>query len=202
MKTDDDMYINLPQLYELVSTNTIPHLLKGALICGAKPIRDPHNKWHSPRYMYQDPIYPEYVSGTGYVMASSTALILFKMALTVPAFHLEDVYITGILPAKLSEFSAASQPLPHSAGSVVIQPKDDYRFSFFQAKSDPCVYHQIISSHHLSMKEIRDMYQKLLKVKLKPESCPKMKPKQLRLYSPGKCINAKLKLRKLKQGQH
>ena len=194
MKTDDDMYINIKELYNLVAANKDPHLLTGALICGAKPLRDPHNKWHSPYYMYQETVYPPYVSGTGYVMSSSTALILFKMALTVPAFHLEDVYITGILPTKVSEFAATRLDLLPATGSnkIVIKPKDDYRFSFFLAKNDACIYNKIISSHHLTMNEVRTMYQKVLNVRSKPEDCPKLKPKQLRPYSPGKCTKSKL----------
>ena len=35
------------------------------MICGAKPIRDPHNKWYSPQYMFQGKVYPMYLSGTG-----------------------------------------------------------------------------------------------------------------------------------------
>ena len=209
MKTDDDMYINIKNLYEFVAKNTIPHMLAGALICGAKPIRDPHNKWHAPKYMFQDKVYPDYVSGTGYVMSNSAAKILFQMALTVPAFHLEDVYITGILPSKVATLTAKELSIPQSTPSssnsnfmklissnsknlaqpVVIRPKDDYRFSFFTAKSDPCVYHKIISSHHLSMQQIRTMYGKVLKVRLKPEECPKLKQKELRPYSPGRCMN-------------
>ena len=61
MKTDDDMYINVKELYKLVATNNVPHLLTGALICGAKPIRETHNKWHAPYYMYQGLVYPPYV---------------------------------------------------------------------------------------------------------------------------------------------
>ena len=216
MKTDDDMYINIQQLYELVARNTVPHLLTGALICGAKPIRDPHNKWHAPHYMFQGHVYPDYVSGTGYLMSYSTAMILFKMSLTVPAFHLEDVYITGILPSKLSELAAkeARNKDPNKSSSktssslspsdpkdlVVVKPKDDYRFSFFPAKDDPCVYHKIISSHHISMKQIRTMYAKVLKVRLKPKECPVLKPKQLRPYSPGRCMST-LKLKQLKKLQ-
>ena len=218
MKTDDDMYINIKNLYELVARNTIPHMLTGALICGAKPIRDPHNKWHSPKYMFQDHIYPDYVSGTGYVMSYSAAKILFQMALAVPAFHLEDVYITGILPSKVATLAEKQMSILHSSTSsfnqsfthtlssnskgpirpVVIKPKDDYRFSFLRAKSDPCVYHQIISSHHLSMKQIREMYGKVLKVRLKPQECPKLKVKEIRPYTPGRCMN---KWRKRFSGQ-
>jgi hypothetical protein len=39
MKTDDDMYINLPKLYELVQANKKPNLLLGSLICNAVPIK-------------------------------------------------------------------------------------------------------------------------------------------------------------------
>jgi hypothetical protein len=39
MKTDDDMYINLPKLYELVRANKRPDLLLGTLICNAVPIK-------------------------------------------------------------------------------------------------------------------------------------------------------------------
>ena len=207
MKTDDDMYINIKNLYSLVSRNTVPNYLVGAEICGAKPIRDPHNKWHSPQYMFSGHVYPDYVSGTGYVMSYSSAVILYKMSLMVPAFHLEDVYITGILPAKVAELAAKQVKLLRASNAtktksslvsidsdknihpVVLKPQDDYRFSFFLAKDDPCVYHQIISSHHLSMKHIRAMHEKLTKVRLKPDQCKKLKPKELRPYTPGKCFN-------------
>ena len=39
MKTDDDMYINLVKLYELVRANKKPQLLMGSLICNAIPIK-------------------------------------------------------------------------------------------------------------------------------------------------------------------
>ena len=52
LKTDDDVYINMNNLYKLVKMNKIPNLLMGTLICGAVPIRDPYNKWYSPHYMY------------------------------------------------------------------------------------------------------------------------------------------------------
>ena len=39
MKADDDMYINLVKLYELVQANKKPQLLMGSLICNAIPIK-------------------------------------------------------------------------------------------------------------------------------------------------------------------
>ena len=64
MKTDDDMYINLVKLYELVRANKKPQLLMGSLICNAIPIKDPYNKWYVPNYMFSARRYPNYLSGT------------------------------------------------------------------------------------------------------------------------------------------
>jgi beta-1,3-galactosyltransferase 1 len=49
--------------------NKKPNLLMGSLICGAVPIRDPHNKWYCPDYMFSRKIYPNYLSGTAYLMS-------------------------------------------------------------------------------------------------------------------------------------
>ena len=65
MKTDDDMYINLVKLYEIVQTNQKRNLLVGSLICDAVPIKDPDNKWFVPSYMFSEKKYPNYLSGEG-----------------------------------------------------------------------------------------------------------------------------------------
>ena len=206
MKTDDDMYINIAQLHDLVSRNRITYLLTGALICGAKPRRDPNDKYYSSYSMYPGEVYPEYVSGTGYLMSNSTASIIFKMALSVPVFHMEDVYITGILPSKVTEIAKNKDTklVNNSAenGSSLwpeqpyvdiqpplIRPTDDYRFSLYPAKYDPCVYNQIISSHHISEDQIRKLYADILSIRLKPQQCSKLTPAQLRPYSPSGCSN-------------
>lgn len=46
MKTDDDMFINIPKLLETLNARPKSNgTLIGCLICGAKPISDPKNKW-------------------------------------------------------------------------------------------------------------------------------------------------------------
>ena len=46
MKTDDDMFINIPKLIELLNARPKRNeTLIGCLICNAKPISDPKNKW-------------------------------------------------------------------------------------------------------------------------------------------------------------
>ncbi len=66
--------------------NKKPNLLVGSLICGAVPIRDPHNKWYCPDYMFSRKVYPNYLSGTAYLMSRSAALTLFEAAAQVPIF--------------------------------------------------------------------------------------------------------------------
>lgn len=48
MKTDDDMFVNIPLLLQTLHSRTQPETLLGSLICNAKPILDPKNKWYSP----------------------------------------------------------------------------------------------------------------------------------------------------------
>lgn len=45
--------------------------------------------------MYKERVYPNYLSGTGYMMSLDVAEKLFNTALMTPIFHLEDVYVTG-----------------------------------------------------------------------------------------------------------
>ena len=46
MKTDDDMFINIPKLLELLNARSQSNgTLIGSLICNARPISDAKNKW-------------------------------------------------------------------------------------------------------------------------------------------------------------
>lgn len=169
LKTDDDMYINLKELFQLTVANKKPNLLVGSLICGAVPIRDPYNKWYCPEYMFDKRVYPNYLSGTSYLMSRSTALTLYEASMKIFLFHLEDIYVTGILSEQVS-----------------IRPEDHVGFSFIKRKMSVCLFSQTIASHYMSMPEITEIYKKLNdpnEIKI----CPTLKPKQLRTYGPGKC---------------
>lgn len=177
LKMDDDVYVHLPKLRDLVAANKKPNHLVGSLICGAAPIRDPYNKWYAPNYMFKEKVYPNYLSGTAYLMSRSTALVLLEAAAEVPIFHLEDIFVTGLL-----------------SRTVEIRPEDHRGFSYAKRVLNPCLYSQIISSHHLSMPEMRGMASKLLNFNRKAPSaghrrptCRTLRPSQLRTYSAGKC---------------
>ena len=75
LKTDDDVFVNVRNLLKFVVENRKPNLLVGTLQCGAVPIRDPHNKWYAPKYMIGAAVYPNYLSGTAYLMSRSMAQV-------------------------------------------------------------------------------------------------------------------------------
>ena len=60
MKTDDDMYINLVKLHEVVQSTKDPQLLTGMLNQKSRPITDTKSKWFAPSYMFTNNTYPEF----------------------------------------------------------------------------------------------------------------------------------------------
>lgn len=127
MKTDDDMFLNLPNLLHILLGGTLPvyqstiafynkfydalseenrlentkDLLMGYKHCSAKPITDVNSKWHSPGYMFSGEYYPEYLSGSAYLMTISTLKQLYVESLNTPLFHLEDAFLTGFVAQKI-----------------------------------------------------------------------------------------------------
>jgi len=168
MKADDDMYINLDRLYATVQANKRPNLLMGSLICNAIPIKDPYNKWYVPQYMFAGKRYPNYLSGTSYLMAKTTVAKLYNASLDTPMFHLEDIFVTGMLSAR-----------------VRIRPVDNIGFSYVRRKLNSCLFKQSISTHKVKLIEMKAIYDKLLTSK--NQECPKLKSRLLRDYGPGKC---------------
>ncbi|XP_065168529.1 beta-1,3-galactosyltransferase 1-like isoform X1 [Atheta coriaria] len=141
MKTDDDMYLNMRPLISMLNSTNTTNVMVGSLICGAKPIKDINNKWYTPSYMYRDRIYPNYLSGTGYVMSIDVVPKLYEAALITPIFHLEDIYITGML-----------------SRVIHVRPRNNGGFTFQKRKFDPCVFKTAFTSHRLSPSEIHDQY--------------------------------------------
>lgn len=126
MKCDDDTFVNVPNLMHFLLGGTIPvydatlreydqrtvlarnspnrmrvteNLLIGARFCHAKPVGNISSKWYAPNYMYEDKVYPNYLSGSGYVMSIDAVAKLYNATLSAPLFHLEDVYLTGDAPS-------------------------------------------------------------------------------------------------------
>ena len=179
MKVDDDVYVNVQELENMVNENKKLNMLIGSIHCGAQPMT--HGKWYAPPHMLteiQKNTYPNFLSGTAYVMSSSTAEALYKTSITVPAFHLEDVYITGILPTYYNLFlykntleAQLSSNQESSIHDKEIHPTNDGRFHINKVKNDPCQYASLISSHELEPLEFLQVHKQL--ENLKTDYCRK-----------------------------
>ncbi|XP_021710734.1 uncharacterized protein LOC5568339 isoform X1 [Aedes aegypti] len=167
MKCDDDTFVNVPNLLHVLLGGTVPvykasipfydkntidvksaknrltevkRLLTGFLFCEAKPIVDTSSKWYSPNYMYNKEFYPDYLSGTAYLMNLNAAKLLYRTSLTTPIFHLEDVYLTGIV-ADRTKLRRYHHPL-----------------FFYSTIKDLCSLRGMISQHQLQPNELRNAY--------------------------------------------
>ncbi|XP_052266574.1 beta-1,3-galactosyltransferase 1-like [Dreissena polymorpha] len=97
MKTDDDMWVNVPALVKLLSGTDLENYLQTGLTgnCRAKesPIRNKNFKWYASLLSYPDVSYPPFCSGTGYLTSIKVASEIYHVSPNVPFFHLEDIYV-------------------------------------------------------------------------------------------------------------
>lgn len=168
MKCDDDTFVNVPNLLHILLGGTMPaynatiqefdqgtiktrlarnrlktgagDVLVGSRFCNSKPISNTSSKWYTPVYMYSGNIYPNYLSGTGYVMSMDVAARLYNASLSTPIFHLEDVYLTGIC-----------------AAAAHIRPANHQLFSYTSFRN-PCELKGMITKHQLSASDMRRAY--------------------------------------------
>ena len=133
MKTDDDMYVNLPAIVEALNKEEkqLQTTVSGTCALVAKPIRNTKSKWYASIWSYPHDSYPGFCSGTGYVTSRTVAEQIYNISKTVPFFHLEDVYVA--LCVKKLGFK-----LRHLPG-----------FHNYRTKLDPCVMksNSILTSH-------------------------------------------------------
>ena len=207
MKVDDDTYVNIHQLINLLIDNTHKNLLTGFIHCGmlaqteGKACLPPfmltgYNKNYWLHKLIGFHWYPNYIAGPAYLMSKSTANILYRTALSIPAFHMEDVYITGMLPAIYNQ-GRHSKRIEHSNMPLIIQnevtrnvntdeihPIGDGRFNIDKIELDPCKYANLISSHDLNPNEMVHIHGLLNDLKQTPN------------YAQNMCLNYSLKAKK------
>lgn len=99
---------------------------------------------YTPKYMYPERTFPNYLSGTGYVMSLDVASRLFKTALSTPLLHLEDVYITGVCAKR--------------AG---VRPVNHYGFSYIPRKLETCALREAITTHKITASTMYTVWAKI-----------------------------------------
>ena len=124
LKTDDDMFIQIKRLLALIrglraSTASPNGIIVGNVAAGWKPVRNPQSKYYITHEQYAENNYPPFVTGPSYLVSRPAFDLLHQAAMNRPFFHLEDVFITGIVaesvdvPRRLAiEFRNNATPIP------------------------------------------------------------------------------------------
>jgi beta-1,3-galactosyltransferase 1 len=155
MKTDEDMFVHIENLVILTTklskyinkVNARPlSLLVGYLIQHARPFRSKNNKYYLPFKVYRDREFPDYLSGTAYLLSTNSIVNIFAAALTQKCryIHLEDIYLTGICASELG-----------------IRRYNHIGFNIFKVDLNNMCYYKssfAISSHKLSPNELRQVW--------------------------------------------
>lgn len=99
-KCDDDMFVNVAAILNLLRTSPMTWSVMGPLNRGSKVYR--RGKWGLTKKQYPFYYYPPYESGSGYAISADLIHPLFETSDYVPWIFIDDVYITGILGKILS----------------------------------------------------------------------------------------------------
>ncbi|XP_035699477.1 beta-1,3-galactosyltransferase 1-like [Branchiostoma floridae] len=146
MKTDDDMFVNIETLVSHLKSlkdDKSSDLFIGDIHTGVKALRSPANKHYVSMEDYENEVYPDYLSGTGYVMSMDVVRRLYVTALMTSPVPVEDIYM-GICAQR--------------AG---IAPRDHSGFTSLQFGFTVCSHRKIVTSHSYTPTELLAMWKAL-----------------------------------------
>ena len=92
MKTDDDVYNNIPSLLDLL-TREDENFSFGKVLKSTHPIRNSKNKWYISQEAYPNKTYPDYYNGPGYVLSMKHVQGILSMYLHVDFIPFEDAFV-------------------------------------------------------------------------------------------------------------
>ncbi|XP_061194219.1 beta-1,3-galactosyltransferase 5-like [Saccostrea echinata] len=148
LKTDDDMFINIQNLVNLLRRTKPKNSILGVKNSYSVPFRDPGSKWYVSKKQYPKDKYPSYISGTAYIITGDIMSALFNTTKYLPSLFIEDVYITGICREAVG------------AKAVHVSGFDSGRSS---GKINGANFQDRITGHHFSPNDIKLMWNELMK---------------------------------------
>lgn len=103
LKTDDDMFINIPRLLQFIEKHhNDKRTIYGRLAKKWKPIRNKKSKYYVSPQQYFPTIFPHFTTGPAYLITSDVIGDLYRKSLNQTYLKLEDVYTTGIVAQLLN----------------------------------------------------------------------------------------------------
>jgi hypothetical protein len=100
LKCDDDMYINLKKLQNVLEERSADQTILGRLGHQWKPNRNPNSKYVMSVQEFAPEVLPDFMTGPAYVVSGQLIRPMFEAALKEHWIPLEDVFITGIVASQ------------------------------------------------------------------------------------------------------
>lgn len=102
LKTDDDMFINVPKLLDFIGRHSNDkRSIFGRLAKKWKPIRNKKSKYYVSKEQYKNVLFPDFTTGPAYLITGDVVHELYTCALNQTYLKLEDVYTTGIVAQEM-----------------------------------------------------------------------------------------------------
>ncbi|KAH9490055.1 hypothetical protein Btru_039063 [Bulinus truncatus] len=149
LKSDDDMYINVPLLHHTLngmtaSNTTGSKFIVGHVVYNGLPDRWTSSKFYVSMSVYNKTVYPTYATGPAYAMTTQTAKLLYSVSWNFSYFFLEDVFITGM------------------CADVADVPRvDDARFLSKKRQPSGCLFRTNIAGEQFAPYEINKIHREI-----------------------------------------
>ncbi|XP_041452234.1 beta-1,3-galactosyltransferase 5-like [Drosophila obscura] len=153
LKTDDDMFINVPRLLDFIDGKKDTRTIYGRLAKKWKPIRSNKSKSFVSHQQYRGAVYPPFTTGPAYLLTGDIVHELYMHSLRTFYFHLEDVFITGFV-----------------AKHLMIRRVHTFYFRNRRIPFHPCNIRNAISVHMIKENEQYDLWRKLMDSTIKCKS--------------------------------
>ncbi|EDV59299.2 uncharacterized protein Dere_GG10514 [Drosophila erecta] len=145
LKTDDDMFINVPKLMTLMNTLKDNRSIYGRRAENWKPIRNRSSKYYISHSQYRNTTFPYFTTGPAYLLTGDIVHALYVQSLSTAFLKLEDVFTTGIV-----------------AESLGIRRVNVREMANSRTKFEACNIRQKITIHMIRNNEQFDLWKMLL----------------------------------------
>jgi hypothetical protein len=148
VKVDDDVYFHVPKLvYFLESLNETAsqNLVAGHKYLNTSIDADPNSKWYTPPSVWPGR-FPDFVAGFFYVLGTNARAELYDALWNTPAFHMEDVFLTGMVRNRTKEpLEAVDIPLIYTY----------WHWASFSDFKPSCSLSKVIVVHSMPIKTVQ-----------------------------------------------
>ncbi|XP_041452276.1 beta-1,3-galactosyltransferase 5-like [Drosophila obscura] len=150
LKTDDDMFINVPKLLDFIDEHKDKRTIYGRLAEEQEPERNRGSKYFVPYHQFRGAEFPKYTTGGAYLLTGDIVHELYMESLNMYYVQLEDVFTTGIV-----------------AQSLKIRRVQADEFRNVRTTFNACYIRSVISVNKLEVHEQYYLWRKMLDPSIK-----------------------------------